>query len=246
MEGFNVASANVNQAAEKDLIARAQHGEEAAFEALFEAHKRRVYSVCLRVTRSPADAEDLTQEAFLKLFRKISTFRGDSAFSTWLHRLVVNEVLMHVRKKRVPQVSFDDEVNTTQGEPVRREYGHDDRRLMGCIDRVILKKAIAQLPTGYRTAFVLYELEGYTHNEIAKLMKWSIGNSKSQVFKARRKLRKLTQVQQWKSDSRPPEGRLERITAKSLVESSARLTRSGLSSNAAPTLTALWDAGVVY
>ena len=90
-----------------DLVARAQGGEEPAFTSLFEAHKRGVYSLCLRMTHSPADAEDLTQEAFLQVFRKITTFRGESTFSTWLHRLTVNGVLMHLRKKRLPQVSLD-------------------------------------------------------------------------------------------------------------------------------------------
>ncbi|MGH9446182.1 MAG: RNA polymerase sigma factor, partial [Terriglobia bacterium] len=119
-----------NAAPESKLIARAQRGEEEAFAALFELHKRRVYSLCLRMTGDTAEAEDLAQEAFLQLFRKIGTFRGDSAFSTWLHRLVVNVVLMHLRKKGLQKVSLDD-VDTSQEEPVKREYGDDDRRLLG-------------------------------------------------------------------------------------------------------------------
>jgi RNA polymerase sigma-70 factor, ECF subfamily len=171
-----------------DLVARAQQGEEAAFAILFEAHKRRVYSLCLRMTHSIVDAEDLTQEAFLKAFRKIGTFRSESTFSTWLHRLTVNEVLMYLRKKRLPQVSLD-EIDDSQEEPLRREYRDDDRRLMGTIDRINLSAAIAHLPAGYRTAFVLFDLEGYEHQEIARIMNWSVGNSKSQLHKARRKLR---------------------------------------------------------
>lgn len=183
--------------AENDLIARAQRGEEAAFAALFEAHKRRVFSLCYRVTRSSPDAEDLTQEAFLKLFRKISTFRGESTFSTWMHRLVLNEVLMHVRKIYLPQVPIDDAV-TAQGDHVPRELRQNDRRLLGCVDRITLERAIAQLPAGYRTAFVLYDVEGYKHTEIAQMMNWSIGNSKSQVFKARRKLRSILRFNPWR------------------------------------------------
>jgi RNA polymerase sigma-70 factor (ECF subfamily) len=173
---------------ETQLIARAQQGDEAAFEALFNTHKRRVYSLCLRMTGDTAEAEDLAQEAFLQLFRKISTFRGESAFTTWLHRLVVNVVLMHLRKKGLQQVSLDD-VDTSQEEPVKRDYGEDDQRLLGSIDRIRLAHAIEALPHGYRTVFVLHDVEGYEHNEIAQIMNCSIGNSKSQLHKARLKLR---------------------------------------------------------
>lgn len=175
---------------EAQLIARAQRGDEEAFAALFEAHKRRVYSLCLRMTGNTAEAEDLAQEAFLQLFRKISTFRSESAFSTWLHRLAVNVVLMHLRKKGLQQISLD-EVDNSQDEPVKRDYGSDDRRLVGSVDRIGLQKAIADLPPGYRMVFVLHDVEGYEHNEIAEIMKCSVGNSKSQLHKARMKLREL-------------------------------------------------------
>jgi len=140
------------------------------------------------MTGNTAEAEDLTQEAFLQLYRKISTFRGESAFSTWLHRLAVNVVLMHLRKKGLQQISLD-EVDTSQDEPVKRDYGSDDRRLTGSVDRIGLQNAIADLPPGYRTVFVLHDVEGYEHNEIAEIMKCSVGNSKSQLHKARMKLR---------------------------------------------------------
>ena len=175
-------------ATETQLIARAQRGDEAAFSELFETHKRRVYSLCLRMTANTAEAEDLSQEAFLQLFRKISTFRGESAFSTWLHRLVVNVVLMHLRKKGLQQISLD-ETDNSQEEPVKRDYGDDDRRLIGSVDRISLTRAIGELPPGYRTVFVLHDVEGYEHNEIAQIMGCSIGNSKSQLHKARMKLR---------------------------------------------------------
>jgi len=175
-------------ATDTELIARAQRGDEAAFTSIFEAHKRRVYSLCLRMTGNTAEAEDLTQEAFLQLFRKIATFRGESAFSTWLHRLAVNVVLMHLRKKGLQQVSLD-EMDTSQDEPVKRDYGSDDQRLTGSVDRIGLQQAIADLPPGYRTVFVLHDVEGYEHNEIAEIMKCSVGNSKSQLHKARMKLR---------------------------------------------------------
>jgi RNA polymerase sigma-70 factor, ECF subfamily len=177
---------------ETQLIARAQAGDEQAFTVLFETHKRRVYSLCLRMTGNTAEAEDLTQEAFLQLFRKISTFRGESAFSTWLHRLAVNVVLMHLRKKGLQQVSID-ETEDSQGETVRRDYGEQDFRLLGSVDRIGLSRAISQLPPGYRAVFVLHDVEGYEHNEIAEIMNCSVGNSKSQLHKARLKLREWLQ-----------------------------------------------------
>ena len=184
--------------ATSDLIERAQNGDEDAFAALFEAHKRRVYSLCLRMTGDAAEAEDLSQEAFLQLFRKISTFRGESAFSTWLHRMVVNVVLMHLRKKGLQQVSLD-EVDNSQDEPVKREYGDDDKRLLHSIDRITLSRAIEALPPGYRAVLVLHDVEGYEHNEIAQILNCSVGNSKSQLHKARLKLREVLRSQRLKT-----------------------------------------------
>jgi RNA polymerase sigma-70 factor (ECF subfamily) len=181
-------------ASDAELIARAQRGEEEAFAGLFELHKRRVYSLCLRMTGDTAEAEDLAQEAFLQLFRKIATFRGESAFSTWLHRLVVNVVLMHLRKKGLQQVSLD-ETDSSQEDPVKREYGDDDKRLLHSIDRITLSRAIEDLPPGYRAVLVLHDVEGYEHNEIAQILDCSVGNSKSQLHKARLKLREVLRSQ---------------------------------------------------
>jgi len=141
-----------------------------------------------------AEAEDLTQEAFLQLFRKVSTFRGESAFSTWLHRLAVNVVLMKLRKKSGTESSLEQitEPDEDSGGP-RRDFGAPDLRLSGSIDRVNLQRAIDQLPPGYRTVFVLHDVQGYEHNEIAGIMGCSIGNSKSQLHKARMRLRELLQ-----------------------------------------------------
>src|SRR5438034_7649502 len=130
---------------EAEAIKGCVAGNQSAFETLYNMHKRRVYSLCLRMVSNVAEAEDLTQEAFMQLFRKISTFRGESAFSTWLHRLAVNVVLMHLRKKELPQVSLD-EFDQGQEEPVKRDYGDDDRRLIGSVDRLSLLKAIGDLP----------------------------------------------------------------------------------------------------
>ena len=165
---------------------------------LMFTHKRRVYSLCLRMVRDPAEAEDLSQEAFMQLFRKIGTFRGDSAFSTWMHRLTVNIVLMRIRKKGLNQVSLDQDRDDGQDLPPR-EYGTEDIDLLGLVDRITLEKAIAALPKGYRTVFVLHDVEGYEHNEIARIMGFSVGNSKSQLFKARLKLRSYLLDKQPKS-----------------------------------------------
>lgn len=173
-----------------DLVARAQRGEEVAFAAIFEAHKRRVYSLCLRITGSCEDAEDITQEIFLKVFRKISTFRGDSAFSTWLYRLGINEALMHLRKNRIEHVPLPD-VDGRQEGPARAEFGREDLQLIGTVDRINLNTAIGKLSLGFRTAIVLYDVGGYEHTEIARMMNCSVGNSKSQLHKARRKLREI-------------------------------------------------------
>jgi RNA polymerase sigma-70 factor (ECF subfamily) len=178
-------------AGEADAIARAQKGDGASFERLYTMHKRRVYSLCLRMVSNVAEAEDLTQEAFLQLYRKIGTFRGDSAFSTWLHRLTVNVVLMHLRKKGLPQVSLEETLEPSQAEGPRKDIGTRDLRLSGSLDRVGLDRAIGELPPGYRLVFVLHDVEGYEHNEIATMMGCSIGNSKSQLHKARMRLRDL-------------------------------------------------------
>ncbi|HMK31950.1 MAG TPA: sigma-70 family RNA polymerase sigma factor [Terriglobales bacterium] len=176
---------------EAEAIARAQRGDADSFEVLYGLHKRRVYSLCLRMTGNSAEAEDLTQEAFLQLYRKIATFRGESAFSTWLHRMAVNVVLMHLRKKSLNQVSLDETLEPQQEDSPRRDFGAEDTSLAGSVDRVHLERAIGSLPPGYRMIFVLHDVEGFEHNEIAEMMGCSIGNSKSQLHKARMKLRDL-------------------------------------------------------
>jgi RNA polymerase sigma-70 factor (ECF subfamily) len=174
-----------------DLVRRAQEGDSNAFGSLFEAHRSRVYSVCLRMTSNAAEAEDLTQDAFLQAFRKIAKFRGDSAFSTWLHRIAVNTVLMHFRKNSLSQVSLDEPYSDSEGSKIRREYGTRDRGLAGCVDRVALARAMKELPPGYRTIFLLHEVEGYEHQEIAEMLGCSVGNSKSQLYKAKLRFREL-------------------------------------------------------
>jgi RNA polymerase sigma-70 factor (ECF subfamily) len=176
---------------EAETIEKAKQGEASAFQALYDRHKRRVYSLCLRMTSNTAEAEDLAQEAFLQLYRKIGTFRGESAFSTWLHRLSVNVVLMHLRKKSLPVVSLEETTQAGEDDTPKKDFGADDLALAGSIDRLHLRRAIESLPPGYRMIFVLHDVEGYEHNEIATIVGCSIGNSKSQLHKARMKLRDL-------------------------------------------------------
>jgi RNA polymerase sigma-70 factor (ECF subfamily) len=173
---------------EAEAIERAKQGDAEAFALLYGLHKRRVYSLCLRMTANSAKAEDLTQEAFLQLFRKIGTFRGESAFSTWLHRMAVNVVLMQLRKKSLPIVPLEETLEIEE-EASRKELGAQDPVLSGSIDRLRLQRAVEALPPGYQRIFVLHDVEGYEHNEIAAMVGCSIGNSKSQLHKARRKLR---------------------------------------------------------
>ena len=176
---------------EAEAIQRAQRGDLGAFERLYYLHKGRVYSLCLRMLGNSAEAEDMTQEAFLQLFRKVKTFRGESAFSTWLHRLAVNVVLMHLRKKGVPVVSLEEPSEIDEDEAPPREFGSEDLVLAGSLDRVVLERLIQKLPPGYRLIFTLHDVEGYEHNEIAEMLNCSIGNSKSQLHKARLRLREL-------------------------------------------------------
>jgi RNA polymerase sigma-70 factor (ECF subfamily) len=187
-------SSDVNAPSRSDtdleLVRRAQDGDAEAFAALFHAHKARVYSICVRMTNNTAQAEDLTQDAFLQVFRKLSTFKGNSALSTWLYRIAVNTVLMHFRKKALKQISLD-EPSSHDVKQVRREYGSRDGRLSGSVDRITLTRAIKDLPAGYRRIFLLHEVEGYEHQEIAKLLECSVGNSKSQLHKAKLRIREF-------------------------------------------------------
>lgn len=177
---------------EADAIRRAQHGDGHAFEILYSLHSSRVFALCLRMLKNTAEAEDLTQETFLTVFRAIRTFRGHSAFSSWLHRVTMNCVLMHIRKKAFPQVSLGEIVNRQEesGAP-QRELTHCDLRLKGLLDRLSIERAIAQLPASLKKIFVLYDLWGCEHKEIAEILDCSTGTSKSQLHKARRRLREL-------------------------------------------------------
>ena len=178
-----------NPQVEIDLqLARASAaGDAAAFERIYQQYNRRVYSICLRMVGNPTEAEDLTQDVFVQLFRKIGSFRGESAFTTWLHRMTVNQVLMHFRKRGVRMESTTDD-----GElPVQIEVGTDRPSRMPIIDSIALDRAVSELPPGYRTVFVLHDVEGYEHEEVARMLGCTVGTSKSQLHKARLRIRAL-------------------------------------------------------
>ncbi|PYU09134.1 MAG: RNA polymerase subunit sigma-24 [Acidobacteria bacterium] len=164
-------------------------GDIQAFESIYRTYCEFVHRICLRMLRDPAEADDAAQDVFVCVFRKINTFRGESAFSSWLYRLTTNSVLMRFRKKKHTWISLeergdDDGASYSEIEAV-------DLNLSGVLDRIDLQSAIAVLPNGYKTAFVLHDIQGYDHREIAKMFGYSTGNSKSQLHKARLRLRSL-------------------------------------------------------
>jgi RNA polymerase sigma-70 factor (ECF subfamily) len=175
-----------------DTVRRAQKGDSSAFESIYQSYRRRIYALCLRMVGNPTDAEDLTQEAFLLVFRKMQTFRGESAFSTWLHRLALNVVFMHLRKRKLPGAALEkttrlDDKNPTQA----KEVGCRDLSLTGLLDRFNLERAVNQLPETCKMVFVLHDIQGYKHGEIAGIMDSSVSTSKVRLHRARLRLREL-------------------------------------------------------
>lgn len=174
------------------LARSAGDGDTSALGELYRRYNRRVYTLCLRMTANTAEAEDLTQEVFIKLYSEAGSFRGESAFTTWLHRLTVNVVLMYFRKhkRRFERPTADTEV------PDLAVPGTERPGCTPVLDRVELDRALTGLPPGYRMIFVLFEVEGYTHEEIALILGCAAGTSKSQLHKARKKLRALLRGRQ--------------------------------------------------
>jgi len=162
------------------------------FERAYRLYKRRVYAQCLYMIGNEADAEDLTQEVFLQVFRKLESFRGESAFTTWLYRVAVNVVLVRLRRKSLSTTSLEEATEVKEGIPSLQEVlGAPDQGLVTALDRLNLEWAFSQMPTGYRQVLLLHDVEGYRHREIATILGLSIGTSKSQLFKARVWLREL-------------------------------------------------------
>ncbi|HXL05482.1 MAG TPA: sigma-70 family RNA polymerase sigma factor [Gemmatimonadales bacterium] len=170
------------QADSSDLIQRAQQGDQAAFEELYRAQVGRVYALCLRLTADAARAEELTQDAFVRAWERLASFRGESAFSSWLYRLTVNVVFLSQRASRRRELRV-----FTTDDPAALERPVDaSSTAAGEWD---LERAIATLPPGARDVFVLHDVEGYRHHEIAQLTGIAVGTSKAQLFRARRLLR---------------------------------------------------------
>jgi len=177
------------------MVRAAQAGDIEAMSWLYDKYRRRIFNLCLRMLRDQADAEDLTQDVFVQLFRKIGTFRGESAFSTWLHRLAVNMVLMSIRSrnaKRYPIIPI--ESSNDEDDSLYEELGREDQGLRSSLDRMTINDALESLPPGYRMVFLLHDVHGYEHQEIAEILSCSVGNCKSQLHKARLKMRRLIET----------------------------------------------------
>jgi RNA polymerase sigma-70 factor, ECF subfamily len=201
----------IDRLSERQLVQLAQSGDKEAFARLYETHKQRVYAICLRITREKMEAEDCAQEAFLQCFLRLSTFRGDSALSTWLYRLTVNVVLMRLRANHVRPVSLDISGTSDDfGESViLNACPVDDIRLSGTLDRITLHRALRRLCPGYRTIFLLHDVEGKADSEIARELGCSIGNSKSQLHQARNRLPHFLRRSPRRSLDRPRSHRLK-------------------------------------
>jgi len=181
-----------NSFLENEALRLARRGNAAAFEFLYRLHRDRVYAHCLRMVKNPAQAEDLMQETFLAVLRGIREFRGQSAFTTWLHQVTRNTVLMSFRKKKLKETSLE-EIMSADGESGRPplELGTRDRRLEATADRMILRQAVSKLSEGFRKALVLHDVHGYEHREVAAILGWAPGTSKSQLHKARVRVREV-------------------------------------------------------
>jgi RNA polymerase sigma-70 factor, ECF subfamily len=178
-----------------EAVRLAQEGDAAAFDFIYRFHCRRVYSLCLRMVKDASEAEDLTQEAFLMVFRKIHTFRGEAAFSSWLHRLTANIVLMRLRRKKLSSTSLDQVFAGDDGDNrSHNEVGAPDLRLTGIFDRSNLQRAVNHLPEGYKAMFILHDVQGYQHKEIAEILGCSVGTCKSQLHRARKGIREFLQT----------------------------------------------------
>jgi len=183
---------NWEPARDETVVKLACEGDVEAFATLYGKYRDRIHAICLRMIKDPFLAEDMLQQTFLCAFRRIRSFRGDSLFSTWLHRIAINVILMHFRRCKTSPIENLNDVPCPEGDPLDAEQFHvEDRHLSHVVERIELEKAIDSLPPGYRLMFVLHDIEGFEHTEIAALLGCTPGNTKSQLFKARKRLRKL-------------------------------------------------------
>jgi len=179
--------AAAGRSAELELVDRCRRGELGAFEELYRAHSGRLFSLAVRMLGNPADAEDQLQEIFLSAHRKLESFRGESALGTWLYRLGMNQILDHVRSRAARTGQVTDGLDDAS--LLADAGGH--RLAERAIDRIDLERALAELPEGCRAAFVLHDVEGLEHKEVSDVLGIAEGTSKSQVHKARLRLRAL-------------------------------------------------------
>jgi len=175
---------------DSEAVALAQSGDESGWNAIYEKHHARVENVCRRMLNGKnEEVEDLTQEVFLQIFRKLNQFRGDAQLSTWIHRITVNTLLMKFRRKAYPEVSLDElaerRVESGGLSSEIAELAREDTRLSGAVDRIALTRALALMPKGYRTTLVMTQIYGFEHQEAARLLGRTVGNSKSQLHKGK-------------------------------------------------------------
>ena len=193
-DGQHLMRQDSNCLLEGEALRLAPQGNAAAFEFLYRRHRKRVYGLCLRMVKDPIQAEDLTQETFLAVLRGIGDFRGRSTFTTWLHQVTRNTVLMSVCKRRIKETSLEEAVESGgENRRMREEFGMPDRLLEATADGMILQTAVSKLSRGFRTALLLHDLHGYEHREVAAMLGYAAGTSKSQLHKARLRVRELLQ-----------------------------------------------------
>ncbi len=168
-------------ASEQELIQRCLNGEILAYRELYEQHKNRLFNIAVRIHQNVQDAEDSLQEAYVKIFRALPDFKGDCKLATWIYRIVLNTCLSQVSRKKIPIDRF---------EQLEKEQLNFSGNAKDPMEAIILEQEIAQLPIGYRTVFMLYEVEGFAHQEIAEMLEITVGTSKSQLHKAKQMLQK--------------------------------------------------------
>ena len=191
MQAVEVSSARIPKS-EKLQIKLATEGNNECFECLYQKYARRIFAICKRMVNDESIAQDLVQETFLCAFRRLNTFRGESLFSTWLHRIAVNAALMYIRRTKIDPCAKSVEIQPLDQEDFQREFFTvRDHHLMDTADRIRLERAVGMFPPGYRIMFILHDIEGYEHREIAAIVGCSAGNTKSQLHKARKRLRQI-------------------------------------------------------
>ena len=185
----------------RDVVAGCKRHDLGAFEQLYRQHSSRLYNVAYRMAGNAADADELLQEIFLQVYRRIDTFRGESSLGTWLYRLATNHCLDFVRSKQGRQQQATDSLEDLESfEPV----GPGSWRPDAALDRLDLERAIAQLPPRYRAAFLLHDVEGFDHGEVGRQLGIAEGTSKSLLHKARLRLRRLLRGEEPSSHARGP------------------------------------------